>query len=139
MITFLKPYLDIILSERSWSWSLVGILYVLAAFFVRSWFMNSLVWKAKQLDKSLYHAVKSAYLKRSILGWFLFFIPLALFTFFWQNILPKNDAKQFLIIWSGAASFVLSILLHVRAFALGALTVLKKQSENLKEKNLYEA
>ena len=138
MITFIKPYLDIILAERSWSWSLIGILYVLAAFFVRSWFMNSLVWKAKQLDKSLYHAVKSAYLKRSVVGWFLFFVPLALFTFFWQNLIPQKD-KQFLIICGGTTAFILSIILHLRAFALGTLTVLKKHSENLKEKNLYEA
>ena len=138
MITMIKPYLDIILAERSWSWSLIGILYVLAAFFVRSWFMNSLVWKAKQLDKSLYAAVKAAYLKRSVLGWFLFFMPLALFTLFWQNMIPEKD-KQFLIICGGTASFVLSIILHLKAFGLGALTVLKKHSDNLKEKNLYEA
>lgn len=137
MIT-MKPYLDIILAERSWSWSLIGILYVLAAFFVRSWFMNSLVWKAKQLDKSLYSAVKSAYLKRSVLGWFLFFVPLALFILFWQNMIPEQ-AKQCMIVCGGTAAFVLSIILHIRAFGLGALTVLKKHSENLKEKNLYEA
>lgn len=138
MITVIKPYLDIILAERSWSWSLIGILYVLAAFFVRSWFMNSLVWKAKQLDKSLYHAVKSAYLKRSVLGWFLFFVPLALFTLFWQKTITE-ESKRFWIVVGGSSCFVLSILLHIRAFGLGALTVLKKHSDNLKEKNLYEA
>jgi hypothetical protein len=137
MIYMLKPYLDIIMAERSWSWSLIGILYVLAAFFVRSWFMNSPVWKAKQLDKGVYSAVKAAYLRRSFAGWFFFFLPLGFFVLYWQKFLPfKLDDKWMAI--AGAVSLVVAILLHLRAFALGAIAVLKKQTENLKEKNLYE-
>ena len=134
----LKPYLDAILQERSWSWSLIGILYVLAAFFVRSWFMNSLVWKGKQLDKSVYNAVKAAYLRRSVLGWIFFFLPLAFFPLYWQKFIPLNLDQKWLAV-SGAVSLFIAILLHLRSFALGAIAVLKKQTENLKEKNLYEA
>ncbi len=137
MITMIKPYLDVILSERSWSWSLIGILYVLAAFFVRSWFMNSLVWKAKQMDKSVYSAVKAAYLRRSVLGWFLFFLPLGLFTLYWQSILPPVVTDK-MVAGGASACLITAILLHLRAFGLGAIAVLKKQTETSKEKNLYE-
>lgn len=137
MLTMIKPYLDVILSERSWSWSLIGILYVLSAFFVRSWFMNSLFWKGKQLDKTVYKAVKASYLRRSVLGWFMFFLPLGLFTLYWQNILPPNVTDK-MVAGGAVLSLVLSILMHLRAFGLGAMAVLKKQTENLKEKTLYE-
>lgn len=138
MITLIKPYLDVVMAERSWSWSLIGILYVLAAFFVRSWFMNSPVWKAKHLDKSVYGAVKAAYLRRSILGWIFFFLPLALLILYWQKMIPVKLEEKW-VAAAGAACLVISILLHLRAFALGAIAVLKKQTENQKEKSLYEA
>ena len=138
MIYMLKPYIDIIMQERSWSWSLIGILYVLATFFVRSWFMNSPVWKAKHLDKSVYSAVKAAYLRRSLLGWIFFFLPLAFFPIYWQKFFPLKLEEKWVAV-SGAIFLFIAILLHLRAFALGAVAVLQKQTENQKEKNLYEA
>ncbi len=138
MLTMFKPYLDVILSERSWSWSLIGILYVLAGLFVRSWFLGPVMGKAKKLDKSVFKAVKSSYFKRSLLGWLFFFLPLAAFTLYWQKILPPVVTDK--MVAGGVVSLlVLSIMFHLQAFGAGVTAVLKKQTENMKEKSLFEA
>ena len=136
MNTFLQPYIDSILTERSWSWSLIGILYVLAALFIRSWFMGPLFSKARLLDHSLYSAIKHAYAKRSFWGWLLFFLPLVLFVLFWQNNLPQNMGQTF-VIAAGSGSLVLSIVFHLQAFGAGAVSVFKKHNDLMKEKSLY--
>ncbi len=136
MNSFLQPYIDSVLAERSWSWSLIGILYVLAALFVRSWFIGPLFSKARLLDHSLYSAIKHAYAKRSFWGWLLFFLPLALFVLFWQNYLPQKITQTF-VVSAGSSSLVLSIMFHLQAFGAGAVSVFKKHNDQAKEKSLY--
>lgn len=136
MMPLIKPYIDSILAERSWSWSILALLYIFAALFIRGWFMNPLFWKAKQLDRNVFSAIKAAYLKRSFWGWLLFFMPLVLFVLFWQNNLPEKFNQQF-VVAAGAASLILSIIFHLQAFGAGAVSVFKKHSDQAKEKSLY--
>ena len=137
MIYQLKPYIDVILSERTWSWSLVGILYVLAGFFVRSWFLSPVTSRCGKLDKKLSRTVKSSYLKYSLLGWIFFFIPLGLFTLLWRNLLPPK-INDIAVISGAAAAFILSVIFHLQAFGIAGMIVLKQYSDHQKEKNLFE-
>lgn len=129
MISPLQSYVDAILSGRDWSWTVVGILYVLAAYFVRGWFVNPLSQKAKNLSRESWHRIKSHYLSASFLGWVFFFFPLAIVVLIWRKTeLPVPVENRSMIV-AGCVSFVLSVMLHLQAFALAAVAALKDFEE----------
>ena len=136
--SFLKPYVDAILSERDWSWSFVCILYLISAMVIRSWFIGSLAARTRDLDKKLRCTVKKSYFKRSFFGWIFFFIPAGILIVLWQDRpLPAKVERLHLIIAS-IASYVLSIILHLRAFGTAALLTLKRLSETEQQKKFLE-
>ncbi len=129
MMSPIQSYVDAILSGRDWSWTVVGILYVLAAYFVRGWFVNPLSQKSRILSKASWHQVKSHYLNASFLGWIFFFFPLALIALVWRKTaLPVPVDNRYLIL-AGCISFVLSVVLHLQAFGLAAVAALKDFEE----------
>lgn len=127
MLPFLQPYFDIVLKERTWSWSLIAMLYVLAGFFVRGFFMRPLVKQSNDLEKSIKKRIKKYYFRASFWGWFFFFTPIALLIFFWRIDAPIQIKDQY-VIAAAAASFLFSILLHVQAFGKASLMTLKDLS-----------
>ena len=138
MIYSLKPYWDVILAERTWSWSLIGILYLLSGFLVRSWFIQPLTSCLKQITRDLQQEVKKAYLRHSFWGWFFFLIPLGLFILLWRSDLLPFRLDDRYVVLAALLSFIFSLILHLQAFAKGALLTLKRSSE-LHEKKMFEA
>ncbi len=133
MISPLQSYVDAILSGRDWSWAIVGILYVLAAFFVRGWFMNVLSGEAKKLSRDSWHRIKKSYLGASLVGWLFFFFPLGVIVLIWRReMFPLPFDNRYLIL-AGCVSFVLAVLLHLQAFGLASIEALK-ELENKKDK-----
>ena len=122
----LKPYLDIIFNERSWSWTVVGIFYLIIGLIVRSWFLKPLVSRAKQLDRGAWHDMKGHYLTHSVVGWLFFLIPLIIIVVVWNRgkLLPLEIPELIALCFS-LVCFVLSIIFHVQAFAIAALLSLK--------------
>lgn len=125
MIPSLQPYIDSILQERSWSWAIVCILYLLAAAFVRSWFLAPIGTSLKTLDKKYAHKLKGTYLKMSAAGWLFFMIPLFLIMIFWMKDKILVPVEDYILVILGMASFILSIVLHLQAFAVAAITTLE--------------
>ena len=125
-----------ILPERDWSWTVVSILYILAAYFVRSWFLNPLTSRSKLLDRKVNYEIKLAYLKNSILGWVFFFLPIVLLMILWRKEILPVKIKDVFLIAGAAGSFAFSVLLHLIAFGIAAISVLKQVSEKAKENNL---
>lgn len=124
-MTAIQPYLDLILKERSWSWAMVCLLYVLAALFVRSWFIGPLTIQMKMIEKKHLHHLKYGYLRHSVWGWLFFFIPLALIALYWQKeALPISIPETWLIA-AGFASFILSVIFHLQAFGVSALMLIE--------------
>lgn len=125
MTELLNNYMKLIMEERFWSWSVIGILYLIAGSTVRGWFLNGVSARARALKSKYYHEVKQAYLRRSLPGWFLFFLPLVIFTFVWNQTATRPLAGIYLAaLIVGGVSFLGSILAHLNAFAFAALTVL---------------
>ncbi|HTL48483.1 MAG TPA: hypothetical protein VL688_10545 [Verrucomicrobiae bacterium] len=125
MSELVSAYLRVIWEERFWSWSVVGILYIIAAFTVRGWFLNGLISSARALKSKHYHEIKQAYLRRSLPGWLFFFLPLIIFTFVWnQTTGTAIPGKYLAAVILGIVSFIAAILSHVRAFAEASLSVL---------------
>ncbi len=127
MFTAVQPYLDLILKERSWSWAVVCLLYVLAALFVRGWFVGPLSAQMKPLDGKVKHKINKAYLKRSLLGWILFFLPLFYIMYYWQKDLFPVAIHETWLIAVSVLSFVLSIIIHLQALGIAAIITLVTQ------------
>jgi len=130
MMETLKAYVDIILLERSWSWSLVGIVYLILAFIIRGWFTKPVMRHAKTLESRYYHVFKNAYLKRAIWGWIFFLIPLFVVALFWtqSKVLPLS-AEEALVLLGALASFILSIMFHLGALSFAGVDAIKKISQ----------
>ena len=136
--SILKPYFDSILAERDWSWSFVCILYLICAMVIRSWFLGSLAARTRDLDKKLRRAVKKSYLKRSLFGWIFFFIPVGILIVLWQDRPLPKQVERIHLIGASIASYVLSLILHLRAFGAAALLTLKRLSESEQQKKFLE-
>ena len=135
----IKSYFDIIWLERSWSWTVLGILYILAALFVRGWFLSSLFSRLKEVEHGLHHRIKAAYLKRSFWGWLFFFIPLGISILVWRkDIFPLKIDDRILIL-SAFASFIFSVILHLQAFGIAVLEVLRREALARQEEKLLES
>ena len=127
----LKTYWDVIWTERNWSWTLVGMAYTFVWLIVRGWFLGGLVRKARELEKRFYREIRGEYLKRSVYGWIFFLIPLITAIFLWQQnrVLSPSNLNDVFLVMTAAVSFILSILLHVRAFGLAAIVAMKQALE----------
>ncbi len=136
--SILKPYLDSILAERDWSWSFICILYLLCGMVIRGWFLGALTSRTRDLDKKLRHAVKKSYLKQSLPGWIFFFIPLAILIVLWQDRPLPVKVERVHLLGTAIASYILSIILHLRAFGASALLTLKRLSESEQQKKFLE-
>ena len=116
----------------------MAVLYLLAALFVRSWFLAPLFSSLKQLEKPIHKELKKVYLKKSLVGWVFFLLPLVIFLFLWQNEAVPIRVDDSIWISAGVGSFFFSIILHLIAFGLASVVTLKKTSET-QEKKLFEA
>ena len=127
IMEFLNPYSTIILNERSWSWTLIGIAYLIAAFIIRGWFLKPLVARAKECDRASWQAIKRIYLKHSIWGWVFFLIPLVIFVILWYRGLASGSIENaILLLGLAGACFFLSILIHLQVFGSAVISVLKQ-------------
>lgn len=132
-------FLEILNSERAWSWSVIGILYVVAAFSIRGFFLNPFKVQLDNLDKQHHSAIKKIYFRKSLMGWIFFFIPMIALIVFWLHpeffiVLPR----KVLLVIDVAAVLLVSILFHLQAFGVAALCVLKNKEveENHSSKNI---
>jgi hypothetical protein len=127
MFDLIRYYLTVIDTERSWSWTMIGILYLVLALLVRGLAMRPIVSKAKQLKYSLYQEVKLAYLRNSIWGWLFFFVPLGVAIYMWMDLQKHPLTVRDLLIMAGAMiSYSLSIMFHALAFGLAGIKALKQ-------------
>ena len=76
---------NMVLTQRVWSWTVVGIAYLLVFLVVRSFFLHTLIKRARSLNSKWFHEVKKAYTKKCISGWILFLVSFLILIFFWQT------------------------------------------------------
>ena len=121
----IKPYLDILNQQRDWSWTVIGIIYLIGGLTLRSWFLKPLTTRSKTLSKKYNQELKAEYLKRAIGGWIFFFISFFLVVISWNNPYRIQFSRQTLFLSAGG-TLALSILLHVLAFGTAAMTLASK-------------
>ena len=131
----LKATLEAILKERSWSWTVIGIAYLITGLTVRGWFLRPLIRRSKELHRKVYRHLKGAYLQRSVWGWIFFMLSFVIVVMLWNVAatfpITLEEAEAAL---AALVSFILSIIFHLEAFGMAAVATLKQVTE--KEKGL---
>ena len=133
----IQSYLQLIVTERNWSWTLIGILYIVLALAIRGWFVGPLFRAAKSSNRHLYGEIKTAYLRNSLWGWIFFLIPLIVFIVTWyrKELFPIT-IQDAAITLAATASFVLSIMLHMKAFGVAAIQTLHRALEKVSGRDI---
>ena len=124
-----RNYLNLIFLEKEWSWTLVGIAYLIGGLFIRSLFFRPLVRETKETDSNLYPAVRTAYLKKSGAGWVFFslsFLAVIAVWVGWKSIINDFSLIVFVSLLI-TLLFSLSVILHLSAYAKALLFVLRQK------------
>ena len=125
-----KDYLDVILAERSWSWAVIGIAYIIVGLFIRSLFLGAVIHKTKELNRGPSQELKKAYLQRAPLGWVFFLFSFLIVVGLWnRGVQIPLSVKEALGILGAIVAYVFSIIYHLQALGIAAVIALKRYSE----------
>jgi len=127
----LKNLWDMVLTQRTWSWTVLGIAYLIVFLLFRNFFFHGLLQRAKALNSKWYQEIKKAYIKKCVPGWVFFLASFLILIFFWQTANLKHPslyeaAMVCLIVLTG----LLSVIFHLIAFATSTVYVLKQLENN---------
>ena len=122
---------NMILTQRAWSWTVIGIAYLLVFLLFRSFFLHGLIKRARSLNSKWYHEVKKVYMKKCFSGWILFLISFLMLVFFWQTA----DFKQASLYEAGMVFLIVltvlfAIISQLIAFGASVIHVLKQLENN---------
>lgn len=130
----MKSYLDLLLTERYWSWAFVGMDYLIFTLIVRSLIFAKVVRGTKELEPQLYSSVKKLYQENSLGGWSLFLISFLLVIVAWLGwpgpleLAGAQRALLFILLSALLPTlFLFSIILHLKAYIKALLTVLRQK------------
>ena len=128
---YLTNLWNMILTQRAWSWAVIGIGYLILYLLVRSFFLRGLIKRARTLNSKWYHEIKKVYVRKCFGGWILFLLSFLMLIFFWQTANLKQASLYevgmcFLII----LTVLLAIMSQVIAFGASAIYVLKQLENN---------
>ena len=122
---------NLVLAQRTWSWAVIGIGYLLVFLLVRGFFLNALIKRARSLNSKWYHQIKKTYMKKCVSGWILFLLSFLMLIFFWQTANLQQASlyevgMSFLII----LTVLFAIIAHLIAFGASVIFVLKQLENN---------
>ena len=122
---------NMVLTQRTWSWAVIGIAYLLVFLAVRSFFLRGLIKRARSLNSKWYHEIKKAYTKKCIAGWILFLVSFFILIFFWQTAnLKQASLYEVGMVFLIVLAVLFAIMSHVIAFGTSAIHVLKQVENN---------
>ena len=126
----LSEYLNLIMRERQWSWTLIAADYLVLALMIRFLLFRRTLKETKQIDRHLYSEVLKIYLRHSIAGWLALVFSIFLVVMFWiaRKDLSIVTAESFLTILLISVLYLLSVILHYQAFTKALLTVLRQRT-----------
>ena len=127
----LMNFWNTVLTQRDWSWAVIGLAYLLVFLVIRSFFLRQLVKSARALNSKWFHEIKKVYVKKCAGGWVLFMVSFLLLIFFWQtgNFHPASLYEVGMVCLI-VLCMLLSILSSVMAFGISVIQVLKLLENN---------
>ncbi|GEM_PF-6595099 len=125
-----KIYFDLMAAERYWSWSAVGMVYLVFTLIVRYLVFSRIFPKAKQAAGDAFPLIKHTYLKNSLPGWILYAISFLLLMVVWiawdRGIVRGGLWTLFCILLPSL--FLLAIILHLIAFTSSLLEITRQKT-----------
>jgi len=122
---------NMVLTQRAWSWTVIGIAYLLVFLLVRNFFLHGLIKRSRALNSKWYHEIKKVYAKKCIPGWILFLISFLMLIFFWQTAnFQQASLYEMAVLVLILLTVLLSIMSQVIAFGTSAIHVLKQVENN---------
>jgi len=122
---------NMVLTQRTWSWAVIGIAYLIVFLCVRSFFLHTLVKCARALNSKWFHEIKKVYSKKCFSGWILFAISFLILIFFWQTgNFHQPSLYEVGMAFLIALTVLIAITSHVIAFGASAIHVLKHLENN---------
>jgi hypothetical protein len=122
---------DMVLTQRAWSWAVIGIGYLIVFLCIRSFFLHTLIKRARALNSKWFHEIKKVYGRKCFSGWILFAISFLMLVFFWQT---GNFQQPSLYEVGMAFLIILTVLVaitsQVIAFGASVIHVLKQLENN---------
>ncbi len=125
---------EVISTEREWSWSLIGIVVLLAALIVRAFLLRNVFSSMKVRNKTWYKRTLEQYQKRSLVGWIffgLFILGIILLWRFEDVFLKRFSFVEWLLIL--ILLFLVSVFSHLKAYARSMVEALQDQVDMSKE------
>lgn len=120
-----------ILTQQTWSWAVVGIVYLLVFLVVRGFFLHPLIKRARALNSKWYHEIKKVYSKKCIAGWILFLVSFLILIFFWQTAnLKQASLYEVGMIFLIILAVLFTIISQLIALGVSVLHVLKQLENN---------
>jgi len=114
----MQAILHAIIEGKEWSWSVIGLVSILAGLIMRGFLLRDILRGMKIRNRSWYKRTQEYYQGRAILGW-IFFICFAVGTMllwrFEAFFLRYLNSLQWMLILTSL--FVLSLFCHLRAYA----------------------
>ena len=122
---------NMVLTQRAWSWAVIGMGYLVLFLLLRSFFLHALIKRARSLSSKWYHEIKKVYMKKCVAGWVLFLVSFLILILFWQTANFKQASlyevgMTFLII----LTVLFAIISHLIAFGASVIFVLKQIENN---------
>ena len=122
---------NMILTQRAWSWTVIGIGFLLVFLLVRSFFLRGLIKRARVLNSKWFHEIKKSYTKKCLGGWILFLISFLMVIFFWQTAnLQQASLYEVGMVFLIVLTVLLAIMSQVIAFGVSVIHVLKQVENN---------
>ena len=122
---------NMVLTQRAWSWTVIGIGYLVLFLLVRSFFLQGLIKRARSLNSKWYHEIKKVYMKKCIAGWILFIVSFLILIFFWQTAnLQQASLYEVGMVFLIILTILFAIMSHLIAFGASVIYVLKQIENN---------
>ncbi len=127
----LANFWNMVLTQRAWSWALIGIGYLLVFLVVRRFFFHHLTKRARALNSKWYHEIKKVYVRKCFPGWILFLVSFLLLVFFWQTgNFQQPSLYEIAMVFLIILAVLMAIMSHLIAFGASAIHVLKQLENN---------
>lgn len=122
---------NMVLTQRVWSWTVIGIGHLILFLLVRSFFLHGLIKRARSVNSKWYHEIKKVYMKKCAAGWILFLVSFLILILFWQTAnLKQASLYEVGMVFLITFTVLFAIISHLIAFGTSVIYVLKQLENN---------
>lgn len=130
----MQDILRAIAHGKEWSWSVIGLLAIIAGLSIRSFLLRDILHGMKVRNRNWYKKAQMHYQAHALLGWVFFAIFITGTMLFWRFeklFLRYLNYQQWIIVLLGI--LVVSFFCHLRAYARAIVEAVDEQMAHDKD------